>query len=104
MISSLCCESGQHQRPTITPGNCHPPGADFRIRYGALRPLLSPPIGDVGMTSFSDYIQKQSMASTELPLVHTTEYFRLASIQASNMLQTTDCSIFKEPLLYFFYG
>ncbi len=56
------------------------------------------------MTTFSDYIQKQSMASTELPLVHTTEYFRLASIQASNMLQTNDCSIFKEPLLYFFYG
>jgi hypothetical protein len=56
------------------------------------------------MTTFSDYIQKQSMASTELPLVHTTEYFRLASIQASNMLQTDHCSIFKEPLLYFFYG
>lgn len=56
------------------------------------------------MTSFSDYIQKQSMRSRELPLVHTTEYFRLASIQASNMLQPSDCAIFKEPLLYFFYG
>jgi len=56
------------------------------------------------MTSFSDYIQKQSMGSHELPLVHTTEYFRLASIQASNMLQPSDCAIFKEPLLYFFYG
>lgn len=56
------------------------------------------------MTSFSDYIQKQSMGSRELPLVHTTEYFRLASIQTSNMLQPSDCAIFKEPLLYFFYG
>jgi hypothetical protein len=56
------------------------------------------------MKSFSDYIQKQSMASHELPLVHTTEYFRLASIQVSNMLLTNACTIFKEPLLYFFYG
>jgi hypothetical protein len=56
------------------------------------------------MTSFADYIQKQAIASTELPLVHTTEYFHLASIQASSTLQTNDCSIFKEPLLYFFYG
>ncbi len=56
------------------------------------------------MTSFAEYIQKQSLGSQELPLVHTTEYFHLASIQASNMLQTNDCAIFKERLLYFFYG
>jgi hypothetical protein len=56
------------------------------------------------MTSFSDYVQKQAMVSRELPLVHTTEYFRLGSIQASNALQPRDCKVFKEPLLYFFYG
>ncbi len=57
-----------------------------------------------GMTSFADYIQKQAVTSVELPMVHTTEYFRLASIQASNRLQASACKIFKEPLLYFFYG
>jgi len=56
------------------------------------------------MGSFAEYIQKQPMASVELPLVHTTEYFHLASIQASNTLTTNKCAIFEEPLLYFFYG
>lgn len=56
------------------------------------------------MTAFSDYIQKQPAASIELPMVHTTEYHRLASIRASNALQPHDCKIFNEPLLYFFYG
>jgi hypothetical protein len=56
------------------------------------------------MMSFSDYVQNQAMASDELPMVHTTEYFWLASIQASNTLQTKACKVFKEPLLYFFYG
>jgi|SRR5271157_1361537 len=56
------------------------------------------------MASFSDYIQRQATASVELPMVHTTEYYRLPSIQASNTLQTSDCKVFKESLLYFFYG
>jgi hypothetical protein len=60
--------------------------------------------GDASMTSFSDYIQTQATASVELPLVHTTEYFRLPLIQTSNILQPLSCSVFKEPLLYFFYG
>jgi hypothetical protein len=56
------------------------------------------------MTFFSNYIQKQEMAPTELPMVHTTEYSRLPSIQSSNTLQASACKVFKEPLLYFFYG
>jgi hypothetical protein len=60
--------------------------------------------GAAGVTSFSDYVQKEAMAPAELPMVHTTEYFRLASIQTSNTLQANTCMIFKEPLLYFFYG
>jgi hypothetical protein len=54
--------------------------------------------------SFSDYIENHAMAPAELPLVHTTEYFRLASIQASHALQPSSCELFKEPLLYLFYG
>ena len=56
------------------------------------------------MSPFSDYIDKQAPTPGELPLVHTTEYFRLASIHSSNTLTPRDCKIFKEPLLYFFYG
>jgi hypothetical protein len=56
------------------------------------------------MTSFSDYVQKQAMSPGELPVVHTTEYHRLPAIQASNMLNAATCKVFKEPLLYFFYG
>ena len=54
--------------------------------------------------SFSDYIQTQAIVSSELPMVHTTEYFRLPSIQASNLLQVSPCKVFGEPLLYLFYG
>jgi hypothetical protein len=56
------------------------------------------------MTSFSDYVQKQAMSPGELPVVHTTKYYRLPAIQASNMLHAATCKVFKEPLLYFFYG
>jgi hypothetical protein len=56
------------------------------------------------MMSFSDYIQKQAMGSVELPVVHTAEYFHLASIQASNTLRARTCKVFNESLLYFFYG
>src|ERR1700741_1837602 len=56
------------------------------------------------MTSFSDYVERQSSNGKELPLVHTTEYFRLASIQSNHTLQTTDCKVFGKPILYFFYG
>jgi hypothetical protein len=93
------------RRPTSTEKRIfRPTGVDFRAQFRVARTAGLQPIGDADMTSFSDYIHKQSMASAELPLVHTTEYFRLVSIQASNILQTNDCAIFKEPLLYFFYG
>jgi hypothetical protein len=56
------------------------------------------------MTPFSDYIQKQALAPIELPMVHTTEYSRLPSIQSSDTLQARTCKVFGQPLLYFFYG
>src|SRR5690349_7050598 len=56
------------------------------------------------MTAFSDYVQKQAIHPSELPLVHTTEYFRLASIQTTHSLEPGLCKVFKEDLLYFFYG
>jgi len=56
------------------------------------------------MTSFSDYVQKQTMSPGELPMVHTTKYYHLPAIQTSNTLHTATCKVFKESLLYFFYG
>jgi hypothetical protein len=56
------------------------------------------------MLSFSDYVQGHAMTPVELPLVHTTDCFRLGSIQESHALQPRSCGIFNEPLLYFFYG
>jgi hypothetical protein len=56
------------------------------------------------VTPFSDYIQKQAPAPVELPMVHTTEYSRLPSIQSSDTLQARTCKVFGQPLLYFFYG
>jgi hypothetical protein len=56
------------------------------------------------MTSFAEYIDNQALAAVELPAVHTTEYSRLGAIQATNKLQPTECKVFNEPLLYFFYG
>jgi len=53
---------------------------------------------------FSDFIDKQALASSELPLVHTTEYVWLSSIQKTHTLKANLCTVFKEPLLYFFYG
>lgn len=54
--------------------------------------------------SFSDFVQKQMMASTELPLVHTTEYQHLHSIATTHTLTANHCKVFGESLLYLFYG
>ena len=54
--------------------------------------------------SFSDFVQKQAMTRVELPLVHTTEYLHLNSIQKSHTLAASVCTVFGEPLLYLFYG
>ena len=56
------------------------------------------------MSSFSDFVQKQAISPGELPMVHTTKYYRLPAIQTSNMLHAATCKVFNEPLLYFFYG
>ena len=56
------------------------------------------------MSSFADYIEMHSTAPQELPLVHTTDYYRLPSIRTTNMLQTHPCTVFKEAILYLFYG
>jgi hypothetical protein len=54
--------------------------------------------------SFSEFIEKQTMTSAELPLVHTTEYVHFPSIQKNHTLAASACSVFNEPLLYLFYG
>jgi hypothetical protein len=54
--------------------------------------------------TFSDYVRRQRPSPRELPLVHTTECHHLDSIVKSQSLNPRHCGVFKEPLLYFFYG
>jgi hypothetical protein len=54
--------------------------------------------------TFSDYLQLQPTSRRELPLVHAIECRHLDSILKSHTLEPRHCSVFQEPLLYFFYG
>jgi hypothetical protein len=54
--------------------------------------------------TFAEYVERHSTKPSELPLVHTTECQHLNSILATNTIEPRPCSIFGEPLIYFFYG
>src|SRR5437899_628133 len=54
--------------------------------------------------TFSDFVQTQRASRRELPLVHATECHHFNSILKSHTLEPRECSVFQEPLLYFFYG
>jgi hypothetical protein len=50
-------------------------------------------------------VHKQRSARPLLPLVHTTDVYRLTNVLEDGVLEPRDCDVFKgEPLLYFFYG
>ncbi|WP_145984275.1 hypothetical protein [Bradyrhizobium nitroreducens] len=50
-------------------------------------------------------IQKQPAATPYLPLVHTTDVYRMTNVLEDGVLEPRECDVFKgEPLLYFFYG
>lgn len=40
----------------------------------------------------------------ELPLVHTTQRKKLDELRTTHQLSEPDCDVFKEPLVYLFYG
>ena len=56
------------------------------------------------MNSFANYVITQPNKEPELPLVHTTEFYKLPDIRETNELSPTKDEEFKEAVLYFFYG
>jgi hypothetical protein len=57
------------------------------------------------MPTLREIIATQTAAAEELPLVHTTRCEILPHIVASHELRSaTECDVFHEHLLYFFYG
>ncbi len=54
--------------------------------------------------TFAEYVEKHPPHSRELPLVHTTECHHLNSIVVGNTIDLHKCPVFKEPLVYLFYG
>lgn len=54
---------------------------------------------------FKDFLRKNSVvASSPLPLVHSTPSYRLESIISSDQIVPTICDVFETPLTYFFVG
>jgi len=50
-------------------------------------------------------IHRQPSARPLLPLVHTTDVYRLTNVLEDGRLEPRECDVFSgEPLLYFFYG
>jgi hypothetical protein len=57
------------------------------------------------VTTLREIVAAQTVAAEELPLVHTTRCEILTHIVASDELRSvTECEVFHEHLLYFFYG
>jgi hypothetical protein len=54
--------------------------------------------------NFDDFLNTYAGAPRELPLVHNTLCLRLPQLQSTGVLEPRGCSVFGEPLLYFFYG
>lgn len=53
---------------------------------------------------FSSFVKLSCEALPRMPLVHTCEAFEFRDIAAESELKPAPCEVFKEPLLYFFYG
>ena len=58
----------------------------------------------MGTSAFAKSLDGSAPAEPELPLIHTTTSRRLATIAESGILSPRPCAIFREPILYLFYG
>ena len=56
------------------------------------------------MAHFRNIVSAQTKLAEELPLVHTTRCENISSFIASDQIDTTYCTTFKESLIYLFYG
>ncbi len=54
--------------------------------------------------SIADFVDGHRPVAKELPFVHSTRCEFFNHLCAAGFLSPTDCPVFNEPLLYFFYG
>lgn len=55
-------------------------------------------------TSFREFVARGAPASGGLPLTHVTDAYALRDVVANGQLTPQPCPVFREPLLYLFYG
>lgn len=63
--------------------------------------------GGTGMSAVSEFIKTQTTDPSKLstlPLLHSCDGYSTRNIINDKELKTTECPVFKEELLYFFYG
>lgn len=53
---------------------------------------------------FAEFVGRQPSDIDELPLIHSTRCERVLEIAKTSRLEPHDCPVFREPLVYFFYG
>lgn len=56
------------------------------------------------MTTLRAIVAASTGLAEELPLVHTTQRKKLDELRATHQLSEPDCDVFKEPVVYLFYG
>ena len=57
------------------------------------------------MGRFWDFVNASAPASEgKLPLVHSTDLYHFRDIQKQSELQPAECDVYRQQLLYFFYG
>lgn len=56
------------------------------------------------MKTFQEAVLRAGLANPELPLVHSTSLINFREIVKQNIITATKCPVFKEDLLYLFYG
>jgi hypothetical protein len=61
-------------------------------------------IGRSPSTRFANYIMSNDASAGVLPLVHTTRAYSFDQMLGGDTLEPVDCPIFKEKLIYLFYG
>jgi hypothetical protein len=55
-------------------------------------------------SSFADFVDRHVPVDKELPFVHSTRCQVFHHLCSAGFLSPNECPVFKEPLLYFFYG
>jgi hypothetical protein len=74
------------------------------MRSRSIFPANRPPTPRAPNDRFRRFVRGFDPVDKELPWTHVTDGWHFRDIIEQERLQPTNCSIFLEPLLYFFYG